>query len=107
MRSRGGSGSLLLGMMLALCAGVTAADETDIVLADGPGRDKVQAFCSMCHSLDYIVMNSPFQDKVAWEKSVRKMVTVMGAPLTAEEIVAIVAYLDGHYGKQLSAVAPH
>lgn len=106
MLFRGGFGSLLLGVMLALCAGVTAADESGIVLADGPGRDKVQAFCSMCHSLDYIVMNSPFQDKAAWDKSVRKMVTVMGAPITAEDVTAIVAYLDDHYGKQQSAVAP-
>ncbi len=107
MRSKGGSGSLLLGVALALCAGVTAADETSIALVDGPGRDKVQASCSMCHSLDYIVMNSPFLDRAGWEKTVKKMVTVMGAPLTAEDIAAIVAYLDGHYGKQLSAVAPH
>jgi len=107
MRSRGRCGSLLLGVMLVLCAGVTAADESSIVLADGPGRDKVQAFCSMCHSLDYIVMNSPFQDKTGWEKTVKKMVTVMGAPLTAEVVFVIVAYLDGHYGSQPAAVALH
>jgi hypothetical protein len=53
----------------------------------------------MCHSLDYILMNSPFQDKAAWEKTVNKMVKVMGAPLTAEDITAVVAYLDTHYGK--------
>ena len=99
MPSRGGCGSLLLGVVLALRAGITVADESSIVLADGPGRDKVQAFCSMCHSLDYIVMNSPFQDKTAWEKTVRKMVTVMGAPLTAEDVAVIVTYLDDHYGR--------
>jgi hypothetical protein len=44
-------------------------------------------------------MNSPFQDKAAWEKTVNKMVKVMGAPLTAEDITAVVAYLDAHYGK--------
>ena len=53
----------------------------------------------MCHSLDYILMNSPFQDKAAWEKTVNKMVKVMGAPLTADDITAVVAYLDRHYGK--------
>jgi hypothetical protein len=53
----------------------------------------------MCHSLDYIIMNSPFQDQAGWEKTVKKMSTVFGAPLTAEDTAAIVAYLSGHYGK--------
>jgi cytochrome c5 len=42
------------------------------VLTEGLGRDQAQASCSMCHSLDYIVMNSPFQDKAAWEKTVKR-----------------------------------
>jgi cytochrome c5 len=87
-----------VAVMLGLPASL-AADETGIVLVDGPGREQVQAACSACHSLDYIVMNSPFLDRAAWEKTVNKMVTVMGAPLTSEEAAAIVAYLDRHYGK--------
>ncbi len=59
----------------------------------------MQSYCAICHSLDYIVMNSPFQDRAAWEKTVTKMVKVMGAPITAEDATAIVAYLDRHYGK--------
>jgi cytochrome c5 len=77
----------------------TAEDESATVLADGPGRDQVQAACSMCHSLDYIVMNSPVQDQAGWDKTVKKMASVFGAPLTAEESSAIVAYLARHYGK--------
>jgi hypothetical protein len=80
-----------------LTAGAT--DETLIILAAGEGRDRVQAACSMCHSLDYIVTNSPFLDRAGWEKTVNKMVGVHGAPLTAEDIAAIVAYLERHYGK--------
>lgn len=98
---RGASAAVLLGVtltMISICA--LAADETGIVLTDGPGREKVQAACSMCHSLDYIVMNSPFQDKAAWDKTVKKMVAVMGAPLAADDIAAIVAYLDAYYGAQ-------
>jgi cytochrome c5 len=76
-----------------------AANESDVVLANDPVRARVQAACSMCHSLDYIVMNSPIQDQAGWEKTVKKMVTVFGAPLTAEESAAIVAYLASHYGK--------
>ena len=76
-----------------------AADESALALADGPGRERVQAACSMCHSLDYIVMNSPFLDQAGWEKTVQKMTTVYGAPLTAEESAAIVAYLSREYGR--------
>ena len=76
-----------------------AADETSIRLADGPGRDQVQASCSMCHSLDYIVMNSPFQDRAAWEKTVNKMIKIYGAPLSDADAAAIIAYLDRSYGK--------
>ena len=76
-----------------------AADESAIALAAGAGRERVVAACSMCHSLDYIVMNSPFQDQAGWEKTVKKMATVYGAPITAEETAAIVAYLSSHYGK--------
>jgi cytochrome c5 len=84
----------------ALTLGAAAqADESSVALAQGEGVERVQAFCAICHSLDYIVMNSPFQDRTGWEKTVTKMVKVMGAPLTPEDTVAIVDYLDRHYGK--------
>jgi cytochrome c5 len=84
----------------ALTLGAAAqADESSVTLAQGEGVERVQAFCAICHSLDYIVMNSPFQDRTGWEKTVTKMVKVMGAPLTPEDTVAIVDYLDRHYGK--------
>jgi mono/diheme cytochrome c family protein len=89
----------ITALLLALPAGANAADETSLQLADGTGRDRVQAACSMCHSVDYIVMNSPFQDAAAWEKTVNKMVKVYGAPLSPEDAAAIVAYLGEHYGK--------
>lgn len=89
---------LLAGLVATSPALANAADETGIVLAESEGRDRVQAMCSMCHSLDYIVINSPFQDRTAWEKTVRKMVTVMGAPLTDEDVAVIVNYLAAHYG---------
>ena len=97
-RSRTFGGALLFALLIAPgCA--LAADESTTVLADGPGRDQVQTACSMCHSLDYIVMNSPIQDEAGWDKTVKKMVSVFGAPLTAEESSAIVTYLARHYGK--------
>jgi cytochrome c5 len=91
--------SAITSVVLAASIATAAADETSLRLTEGPGLTQVQANCSMCHSLDYILMNSPFQDKAAWEKTVNKMVKVMGAPLTAEDTTAVVAYLDAHYGK--------
>jgi cytochrome c5 len=95
------SAVLAAGLMVTVLA--TAADETSLRLADGTGVDRVQSFCSMCHSLDYILMNSPFQDNAGWEKTVNKMVKVMGAPLTAEDVTAVVGYLGSHYGKESPA----
>lgn len=89
---------LLAGLIGVLAVPASAADESDIVLAEGEGRERVQAMCSMCHSLDYIVINSPFQDRAAWEKTVRKMVNVMGAPLTEEDVTVVVNYLASQYG---------
>jgi len=90
--------------LLSLAA-AAQADETSVTLAPGEGLERVQAGCAICHSLDYIVMNSPFQDRAGWDKTVTKMVKVMGAPLTPEDTSAIVAYLDRHYGKG-AATAP-
>jgi len=89
----------IAALWLAAPVSALAADESSLVLADGAGRERVQAACSMCHSVDYIVMNSPFQDTAAWEKTVNKMVRVFGAPLSPEDTAAIVAYLGVHYGK--------
>lgn len=91
--------SALLSVVLAASIATAAADEASLRLTEGPGLAQVQASCSMCHSLDYILMNSPFQDKAAWEKTVNKMVKVMGAPMTADDVATVVAYLDIHYGK--------
>lgn len=86
--------------LLVVPAWASAADETAIVLPDDPARVRVQAACSMCHSLDYIEMNSPFLDRAGWEKTVIKMINVMGAPIPADQAAEIVAYLDKYYGKQ-------
>ena len=85
-----------LTMLLPVCA---MADESAVQLKDGPGRQLVEANCVMCHSLDYIQMNSPFLDRKGWEASVAKMVKVMGAPVSEADAKAIVDYLAGHYGK--------
>jgi len=98
--------SLILPAFLLVTSAAADADETSLHLAEGAGLTQVRATCSMCHSLDYILMNSPFQDKAGWEKTVNKMVKVMGAPLAADDITAVVTYLDSHYGKESAPASP-
>jgi hypothetical protein len=88
--------NVLLGLMVT--APVFAGEEA-ITLKEGPGRDKVVSYCAMCHSLDYIQINAAILDKAGWEKSVNKMVNVMGAPIPDEDVPVIVEYLTKVYGK--------
>lgn len=97
-------GAVLLALLAA--AGAARADETSVVLTQAPGVERVQASCAMCHSLDYIVMNSPFQDRAGWDKTVTKMVKVMGAPLTPEDSAAVIDYLAANYGKGVAPATP-
>jgi mono/diheme cytochrome c family protein len=75
------------------------AGEGDVRLKDAPGKALVAANCSMCHSLDYIQMNSPFLDREGWEASVNKMIKAMGAPVAEADVQKIVDYLASQYGK--------
>ena len=87
-------------LALLLFAAVPAlAQESQLRLRDGPGRQLVEANCVMCHSLDYIPMNSPFLDRKGWEASVNKMIKVMGAPIAEADAQKITDYLAGQYGK--------
>jgi hypothetical protein len=84
--------------LACVAAGAAQADESSIRLVQAEGVERVQASCVACHSLDYIVMNSPIQDRAGWEKTVTKMVKVMGAPIEPDDVVAIVDYLGKNYG---------
>ncbi len=91
---------------LAACAippAAGAAGESGIALVEGPGRDRTQAACAMCHSLDYILTNSPFLDRAGWQKTVDKMIKVFGAPIAPADAGEIVNYLDLNYGPQAAA----
>jgi mono/diheme cytochrome c family protein len=96
--------SLWLAAAAGLAASVLTAgaygDESHIRLAKDAGSDLVRARCAICHSLDYIPMNSPFLARSAWEAEVRKMIKVMGAPVTEAEVAPIVDYLAAHYGAE-------
>jgi len=97
--------TILLVAALALAAGIVAAQERKIELKEGPGKQQVEANCGSCHSLDYIVLNSPnvfvkgATAPCGWEVSVTKMIKVFGAPISPEDAKAIVEYLDTNYGK--------
>jgi mono/diheme cytochrome c family protein len=90
---------LFLAGLAGLLAQPAVADEGSIVLKDGNGRDVVEQNCAACHSLDYVVMNSPFLDQAKWQATVTKMIGVYGAAITAEDAAAIIDYLAAHYGK--------
>ena len=85
--------------LLLIAAAPALAQESQLRLRDGPGRQLVEANCVMCHSLDYIPMNSPFLDRKGWEASVNKMIKVAGAPIAEADAQKIVDYLTGQYGK--------
>jgi len=85
--------------LLLIAAAPALAQESQLRLRDGPGRQLVEANCVMCHSLDYIPMNSPFLDRKGWEASVTKMIKVMGAPIAEADGQKIADYLAGQYGK--------
>jgi hypothetical protein len=98
----------LLPVLLLAASSVPGAlaGETAVKLKDGPGRELVQANCVMCHSLDYIQMNSPFLDREGWQKSVDKMIKVMGAPIRPEDVAPIVDYLTAAYGRTQEKANP-
>ncbi len=99
---REAKGALLFLSLVVTGTGAVRADEASIVLTDGAGLGTVKAACSICHSLDYIQMNSVFLDRAGWEKTVNKMIKVMGAPISPEDASTIVVYLAANYGKNAS-----
>lgn len=80
-------------------AGSAAAQESKVMLKEGPGKDKAMQ-CLACHSLDYIQMNSRFLDKAGWTASVNKMINAFSAPIPKEDVETIASYLAEQYGKQ-------
>ena len=87
-------------LFVSLLAAVTAmAGEEPIQLKQATGLDKVEANCSGCHSLDYVVMNSPFPTAAVWEAEVNKMIKAFGAPIDEPDAKVILDYLKQNYGK--------
>jgi len=87
-------------ILIAACAVplVATAEEKPVELKKAPGLDTVEANCSGCHSLDYIVMNSPFPNAALWDAEVTKMIKAYGAPISDADAKVIVDYLVTNYG---------
>jgi mono/diheme cytochrome c family protein len=91
--------SLPLVVSMALAATIVYAAEQRVALKDGPGRDKVEANCASCHSLDYIQGNSPFMNRGVWDAEVTKMIKAYGAPISDADAKEIADYLAKNYGQ--------
>jgi mono/diheme cytochrome c family protein len=90
---------LLLASMLiaspALAQG--QANQQQVTLKPGVGLNEVSTSCSVCHTLNYIRMNSPFLTPDAWKAEVTKMRDGYGAPIDDDTAAAIVKYLSDNY----------
>jgi hypothetical protein len=75
-----------------------AAAEKPIELKKAAGLDKVEANCSACHSLDCVLMNSPFPNAATWDAEVLKMIKAFGAPIDEADAKIIADYLKKNYG---------
>ena len=85
-------------VLVAIVAVSAAAEEKSIRLKQGAGLDTVERHCNVCHSLDYVVMNSPFLDEAGWDAEVAKMINAFGASIDETDAKIIVDYLKKNYG---------
>jgi mono/diheme cytochrome c family protein len=82
----------------AIVSWAAQAQEAKLELKPGPGRDQVMGYCVMCHSVDYIQMNSVFMNRQVWDAEVTKMIKAYGAQVPADQIPVVVDYLAKNYG---------
>jgi cytochrome c5 len=66
--------------------------EYPLELPPGPNLKVFESRCELCHSARYVTTQPRFP-KTVWEKEVKKMAEVYGAPMTLEEQQQIVEYL--------------
>ena len=88
----------VIALLVAAFALPAAAEERPIALKQAPGVDKVEANCAACHSLDYVLMNSPFPSAAVWDATITKMIKTFGAPIDEPDSKVIADYLKKNYG---------
>ncbi|MDP2324772.1 MAG: cytochrome c [Gammaproteobacteria bacterium] len=94
---------IALAVMVLLLNAGAGADEAQIRLVDAPGRDVLMGNCSVCHSVDYVLMSAGIPDRKGWEASIGKMRRIMGATISDADSAIILDYLASNYGADLSA----
>jgi sulfite dehydrogenase (cytochrome) subunit B len=90
--------TIAIAVLVAILAAPVIADEKPIQLKKAPGLAQVEGNCASCHSLDYILMNSPFPPSTVWDATVTKMIKAFGAPIDDADAKAISEYLKKNYG---------
>jgi mono/diheme cytochrome c family protein len=85
----------IIGMVLAVPA---MAQQAPVPLKPGTGLDAVTVSCGVCHTLNYIRMNSPFLTPDGWKAEVTKMRQAFGAPIDEDTAPEIINYLNANYG---------
>ena len=88
----------IAALLAAAVASPVVADEKPVQLKKAPGLDKVEGNCASCHSLDYVLMNSPFPNATVWDATVTKMIKAFGAPIDEADAKVIADYLKKNYG---------
>jgi mono/diheme cytochrome c family protein len=82
---------------VVLFSAMPALAQEPATLNPGPGLDAVTTSCSICHTLNYIRMNSVFLTQDAWKAEVTKMRELLGAPIDDDTANTIVKYLSATY----------
>ena len=92
----------VFGLALLPCPGHAATITTlkslklDVPTSDamfpGSGADAINNNCLACHSADH-VLNQPSLSREAWQEVVNKMITAYKAPVSPDDVKAIVDYL--------------
>jgi sulfite dehydrogenase (cytochrome) subunit B len=85
-------------MLAASVAAPAWAGEKPVELKRDAGVDTVEANCAACHSLDYVLMNSPYPGAKLWDSEVAKMIKAFGAPIGEADAKIIADYLKKNYG---------
>jgi len=91
--------TLAIAALLATAvAAPAAAEEKPVQLKKAAGLDKVEGNCASCHSLDYVLINSPFPNAAVWDATVTKMIKAFGAPIDEADAKVVSDYLKNNYG---------
>jgi sulfite dehydrogenase (cytochrome) subunit B len=90
--------AIAIALLAAAFTHPANAEEKPVQLKKAPGLDRVEANCAACHSLDYVLMNSPFPSAAVWDATITKMIKAFGAPIGDADAAAIGDYLKKNYG---------